>query len=166
MADEVLIVTSTEQLVQIDAPQAVVEAELVQELIELAVQGPPGPQGPPGLSGGSASAVPLGEAVGGHRAVIISDSAAFYADADNVAHAGRVAGITSQAGGAGASVLVQSSGPMTEPSWGWTPNGDIWLGLNGLLTQIPPGAAAFAQRLGYATSPTSIWVEISEPVVF
>lgn len=166
MADEILVVTQTEQLVQTEGAQTLVEHEVAQELIELAVQGPPGPQGPPGMSGGSASALVLAEAVGGHRAVIATAAGAAYADADNAAHAGRVAGISTQAGGAGETILVQSSGPMTEPSWSWAPDVDVWLGLNGILTQTIPAEALFAQRLGYATSPSTIWVEVSEPVVF
>lgn len=164
---EILVVSETEQLVLNAEPQALVERVVETEVLEVAEQGPPGPRGPTGLSGASASAVVLGEAIGGHRAVVIgAGPAALYADSDNPAHAGRVAGITTQAGAAGAEVLVQSSGPLTEPSWAWAPDGDIWLGLDGLLTQILPVTAAFAQRLGYATSPTSMWVEISEPVVF
>lgn len=163
---EVLVISATEQLALDGDAQALVEQIVEQELLEVAVQGPPGPQGPQGVSGGAAGAVTLAEAVGGHRAVYLTAAGALYADAGTAEHAGRVAGITTQAGAAGASVLVQSAGFMTEPSWAWVPGGDIWLGLSGVLTQTIPPAAAFAQRLGYAVTPTDIWVEISEPIIF
>ena len=163
---EVLVVSETEQLVLGGDAQALTELVVERELLEVAVQGPPGPQGPQGLAGGVAVTVALGEAVGGHRAVYMAPAGAMYADAGTLSHAGRVAGITSQAGGLGDSVLMQSAGFMAEPSWAWTPGGDIWLGAAGALTQIFPLGAAFAQRMGYAVTSTSIWVEISEPIVF
>lgn len=128
-----------------------------------AQQGPPGPTGPGGSITNTATAA---EAVGGHRAVVNTSSGIAYADADNLAHCGRVVGITTAAAGSGAPITFQASGKITEPSWSWAPNADIWLGLNGLPTQTIPGAAVFAQRLGFALSPTEMWVELGEPVVF
>jgi len=164
MTQEILVVSETEQLiVQETSGQSVTEQVVSQEVLSEGVQGPPGPTGPGGSITNTATAA---EAVGGHRAVVNTPSGIAYADADNLAHCGRVVGITTAAAGAGSPITFQASGKITEPSWFWSPNADIWLGLNGLPTQTIPGAAVFAQRLGFALSPTEMWVELGEPVVF
>ena len=126
-------------------------------------QGPAGPIGP----GGSISHNALASAaIGGHRAIINTVDGVAYADASDQAHIARVVGVTTGSAAGGAPITFQSSGKITEPSWSWIPDADIFLGLNGLLTQSIPGTAVFAQRLGFALSPTEMWVELGEPIVF
>lgn len=124
-------------------------------------QGPPGPIGPAGsvLFQGAAA-----QTVGGHRALRHTGGGLDYASAANVADAGRVAGVSTGAATAGDLVSYQAAGRLTEPSWAWTPDADIYLGLDGQLTQNVPVGAAFLQRLGYAIDATSMWIELSEPI--
>lgn len=130
-------------------------------------QGPSGPPGTPGLPGSSqVISLTATEAIGGQRALIATGaSGAAYASSADASHYSRVVGISVGAASLGAAVEVQSSGPMEELGWSWIPGQDLWLGSNGLLTQTYPAGAAFSQRLGFALSPTRIWVDISEPVL-
>jgi hypothetical protein len=128
--------------------------------------GPKGAAGLQGVAGGSGHSASAGEDVGGHRVVMISAIGVVVADALTVSHAGRVIGVTTGAVVSGDPANFQSSGEMTEVSWNWTPDEDIWLGANGTLTQTIPPSAAFAQRVGYAIDATRMWVELSEPIIF
>jgi hypothetical protein len=160
---EVIVTDDTLEVVEIQKLETVVEKETVTEIVEIGLQGPPGPAGP----GGSIAHTALASiAIGGTRAIINTASGIAYADASDPAHIARVVGVTTASAAGGAPVTFQSSGRITEPSWTWTPDSDIFLGLNGLLTQSIPGTAAFAQRLGFALSPTEMWVELGEPIVF
>lgn len=123
-----------------------------------------GPSGPPGAS--VSNTLVAQQSLGGHRIVIASGlNGADHADATDPTHFGRVVGITTGAADALAEVTVQSAGPIDEASWSWVPDADIWLGINGLMTQTPPSTAAFVQRVGFALTPTRIWVDLSEPVL-
>jgi hypothetical protein len=135
-----------------------------QELVSM-LQVQQGPSGPPGV--GVSNTLVAQQALGGHRAVIaVGLNGADYANTLDEAHFGRVIGVTLGAADALAEVIVQTAGPLDETSWDWVPDTDIWLGYNGLLTQTPPRVAAFVQRVGFALTPTRIWVDLSEPVLF
>lgn len=124
-----------------------------------------GPSGPPGA--GVSNTLSAVQALGGHRAVVSAgEHGADYADAYNPAHVGRVIGVTTGAASQDSEVSVQSFGPLEELSWSWVAGEDIFLGANGLLTQVLPPEVAFMQRVGQALTPTRMWVDISEPILF
>ena len=162
MPDQLVLV----EQIQILAEQA--ESSVLHEVTESvliltdAEQGPSGPPGPPGAILHTLTAA---TALGGHRAVLVGLTGAIYADNQIEAHAGRVSGVTVAAASSGAQVSFQSSGRLTEPSWSWAPDGDIWLGASGQLTQTYPSGAVFAQRLGYAISATEMWIDLVEPTI-
>lgn len=125
-----------------------------------------GLRGPKGDPGGSTFTRTAAQALGGHRAVVaVGENGADYASASDVSHFGRLIGITSGAVSSGAEATITSIGPVDEPSWTWTPGGDVYLGDSGLLTQTVPLAAAFLQRVGFALTATRLWVELSEPIL-
>lgn len=163
MADHTVVVQETQILSE--QPDSSVLVEEV-EVIEILSEGIPGPPGPPGPGGVTTHSLTAGAILGGLRVVLNGPSGAVHASADNPDHSARVIGITLGAATTGSPVTVQSTGSVTELSWTWTPDDDIYLGLNGVLTQTIPPTAAFAQRVGYAVSPTSMWVDLGEPVVF
>lgn len=105
-----------------------------------AVVGPPGPAGP---VGGLVTRV-AGEALGGHRAVTIGMDGKAYLASPVEPQAMAVFGVTTGAAAMGAPVVIQCAGPITEPSWSWTP-GPVWLGMDGVPTQLLPGAGALVQ---------------------
>lgn len=123
----------------------------------------PGPQGPPG-GGGSETVISTGtagSALSGHRAVTLRpDSTIAYVSNDDLGDRDVPIWITTGAANTGASVQMVTFGPMTEPTWSWTPGRPIYLGTSGALTQATPAApaAAFLAQLGTATTPTSLFV--------
>ena len=127
-------------------------------------QGAPGPAGPAGLPGGTAFAATAGEALGGHRCVLLDAAgSAFYADCGAPSHFGRLAGITQGAAAAGDSTTITNSGVMVEPSWAWTADAPVFLGRTGLLTQTAP--SGFLQVVGVALSATALFINPREPVI-
>jgi len=125
------------------------------------VQGPPGPQGP---AGGTAITATAAQALGGHRAVVLSATGeADYADCTLPAHLGRFAGITAGAASAGQPVTIINAGPLTEPTWAWTPDAPVYLASSGLISQTPP-ATGFLQIIGMTLSATTLFVSPREPL--
>lgn len=130
----------------------------------LNLQGPVGPQGPTGAmgpAGGTGNLFVAGAVMGGHRVVTLdAHSQAIYADNSDVTHAGRVVGLTLASTLAGAGVMVQSFGPVTEPSWSWDiAKPRIFLSTNGQMTQLLP-VSGFVCVIGYVVSETQIFVTI------
>ena len=127
----------------------------------MGLQGPPGPQGP---AGGTAITATAAQALGGHRAVVLSATGeADYADCTLPAHMGRFAGITAGAASAGQSATIINAGPLTEPGWAWTPDAPVYLASSGLITQTPP-ATGFLQIIGMALSATTLFISPREPL--
>ena len=124
-----------------------------------------GPQGPPGEAGDLIVTDHLaGEALGGHRGVIVgNDNRLYYADQSNLTHFNRVLGITTGAAVQNDPASVRVGGIMTEPSWTWDLDKFIYLGVNGLLTQTPPGTG-FLLEMGWPINPTSMMVDIKLPL--
>lgn len=122
-------------------------------------------QGPKGAPGGTQRFV-ADAALSGHRAVIRTATGIDYADAAIAAHCGQVIGITTGAVTASEVGEICAGGDIDEPSWDWTPGLAVFLGLNGLLTQTPPtlATAAFSQELGFAVSPTKLFVQLRDPI--
>ena len=155
-------------------PVQVIEAEEIKQSIKASVEqvvilqpSSVGPQGPPGLPGDLIVTDHLaGEALGGHRGVIVgSDNKVYYGDQSNPAHFNRVLGISTGAAAQDDQASVRVGGVMTEPSWNWDLDKFIYLGSNGLLTQTPPGSG-FLLEMGWPINPTSMMVDIKLPVRF
>jgi len=122
--------------------------------------GVPGPPGPPGPAGGYAVGT-ASATLSGHRVVTASPDGTWrYASNDNLADLMAPLWITTGAIGAGEQGEAVIVGPIIEPSWSWTP-GPVYLGVDGLLTQIPPlaPAAIFLAQVGFATSATVLFVD-------
>jgi len=96
--------------------------------------------------------------VNGHRAVVTMDDGRIrHADPSIVSDAHRILGLSLTAGLDGANITVLESGLVTELSWSWVPDAAIFVGTDGLLTQVQP-ASGFSMILGFAPSPTSLYV--------
>lgn len=104
-------------------------------------------------------------ALSGHRAVLLdTNKQAIYADNATLAHANRVYGITISAADAGQEINIVTRGEIEEPSWNWDVTLPIFLGTNGTLVQIP-SAAGYTKKLGYAISPTRMFVNINQHII-
>lgn len=127
--------------------------------------GPQGPKGDPGADGDKTVVTKVAaQTLGGHRIVRSVNGLVDYADATVEAHGDDVLGLTLGAVDAGAPVQVQTSGPVTEPSWNWTPGEALFLRENGLMTQTPLADPAFDLVVGFAETATTVFISLREPI--
>jgi len=140
----------------------------VTRVVDVAAPGPKGDRGPQGVPGPPGSDVVAGtaaEALGGHRMVRGARDALTYATNTDANHADDIQGLTLGAAAAGAGVLLQRAGDVTEPSWSWIPETPVFLGPNGQLTQTPPDdSAAFTLCVGFASTPTTLVLRFEAPI--
>ena len=123
-----------------------------------------GVAGEPGVAGGVVVQCTAGEALGGHRVVVLNASAeAVYASNAVPEHLHKVLGLTTGAVILGAAATVQTGGEMTEPTWAWTLDAPIFLGENGLLTQTPPDSG-FMLVVAFPVTETKIFIKLREPL--
>ena len=119
-------------------------------------QGVKGETGATGASGAGAAltATAIGP-IGGHRVVQVYGGQAAYADKD-LSPVGQL-GLTAGAVADGGQVVAYNAGEMIEPSWSWS-MGPVFLGNNGLLTQVKPETGTVV-LVGRATAPTVIIID-------
>ncbi len=113
-----------------------------------AIVGVIGPPGPPG----DARTVTAAEALGGHRAITVDGRHATTVTLD------RLAGISTAAGAVGTLVPYVAAGPLSEPSWAWTPGLPLFVTGAGVLTQTAPSSGV-ARRVAWAVSATLINID-------
>lgn len=129
-------------------------------------QGPSGPAGPAGPPGGSATQYIASAALSGHAAIAIdTNGEAFYASADQLSHALRLSGVSTNAAALGDPLTVVSAGLIVHGGWSWTPGNPVFVGLNGALTQALPVGAVFSRVIGQAVSATGLLVDLQQPIV-
>ncbi len=125
--------------------------------------GTTGVQGPRGAPGGTSEQRTAAIDIGGHRIVRSTANGVDYASNANPAHGDDTLGMTLGAAAAGALVDVQRQGPVSFDGWAWIPGDPVFLGLDGLPTQIAPEpltGAAFVQPIGHAESPTVLYLNV------
>ncbi len=127
--------------------------------------GKPGPQGPPGPAATPSEIFTAAETLSGHRAVVIQTDGVAYADNTDAAQATSMFGVTTSAALVGTDVTVIVGGTIREPTWSWTPAIPVFVGTSGTLTQTPPTAPAFQRIIGYATSPTTLFVSVEPAII-
>lgn len=144
---------------------------IVQEdtvlIISEGIQGPPGP-GYPGIPGSDTPIATAGEAISAFRGIALNQSGnAVHATNAQAGDALRFVGIATQAAVLGGPARWKSTGGLINPAWAWDVNMPIFLGAAGELTQTPPVApdAAFSLAVGFATSPTSMFVSLHDPIL-
>ncbi len=103
------------------------------------------------------------ESLGGHRVVTLNaDREVEYADSSEDVY-GRVVGVTTGSVSAGDVATVRTAGRLDEPSWSWTPGATLYLGLDGILSEVAPENGVF-QQIGYAIDQTSIFINITNAI--
>ena len=147
-------------------PEQIVITDTVTELIEVALQGPPGGPGPAGAPGGALLTGTAGAALSGHMAVAYDDDGDLvYASADNGRHAFTLAGITTGAAASGAQATVQRNDIVDHNGWSWVPGAPVFLGLGGTLVQTPAPTALFLKPIGLALTAQRLMLNI-QPAMF
>ena len=101
-----------------------------------------------------------GDDLSGHRAVVVADGQAVYADP---ADGPWITGVTRHAAVAGDPIEVQVDGLMIEAGWSWSP-GPVWVGASGQLTQTVPTAGGLI-LIGRAVAPTKLLVDVQPPIM-
>jgi hypothetical protein len=159
---------------EIIAPIAVTSQEIIAPVtldslqvtapVYIGQRGEQGEDGAPGVAGGVVVTCVAGEALGGHRVVVLNaDAEAVYASNVVPEHLHKVLGLTTGAVLLGAEATVQTGGEMTEPTWAWTLDAPIFLGANGLLTQTTP-ASGFMLVVAFPVTATKIFIKLREPL--
>lgn len=107
----------------------------------------------------------LGETTSAYRMVYADlDGKVYKASADDVLTASSVRGITVQAGDTDDEVLVVSEGEVENSSWNWSGNQNLYLGIDGVVTNTPPDSGYFL-RVGYSVAPQKMFVTIGQSVL-
>ena len=135
--------------------------------IQLLTLGQQGPAGPPGPSAQVTQRV-APSPIGGQRILVGIAGSIAYASNANLTHMGKVLGISVNAASTGQLVDIHESGEITDSSWTWAIDQPMYLGINGLMTQVPPaaGSALFLQVLGFSVSTTKVFFRPFQPIVF
>ena len=129
------------------------------------IKGDKGEKGDTGNSGASSSYIyTAGEILGGHRAIIIDNNLAYYADCTNLSHINKPIGISSNASISGGNVTVVFYGEMEEASWNWDITKPIWISTNGLLTQTTP-VTGFLCIIAFPVTATKIFIDKQEILI-
>jgi hypothetical protein len=123
-------------------------------------QGPRGMTGPVGPSGGSVLTYISPRDLGGGRVVT---GFIDYADSSDTLTASKAIGFTLGAVSIGENVSILLSGEL-DGFFGLISGEIIYLSTNGLITQTPP-PSGYIQKLGVALNPTTILINIQEPIV-
>jgi len=155
-----IIVNETLQTVEIISE----ETKLV-EIVTAGPQGMQGPQGAQGEAGQNYVVKPALGNIGGERFVIGNlNGTVSYADATNLSHLGRVVGITLNAASDGDDVEVLIFGYIEFNGWDFDISAPVYLSTDGLITQTQP-TTGFSQIVGFAESPTRLFINLREPII-
>ena len=120
--------------------------------------------GPAGASGACTFTITAGQDLSGHRMVSVNSSGqAVYADKDTPATVRQVLGLTTGAAMNGVQATVLQAGEIAEPSWTLDPGTPVYLGNNGLLTQILPATGVILQ-VGVPLTAKMLLVDIKKPI--
>ena len=74
-----------------------------------------------------------------------------------------VIGITTTAGGVGDIINVRRLGLLTDPSWTWTTNLPVFLGVNGVLTQTAP-TSGFICIVGKPFAADTLFINVDRTI--
>lgn len=126
----------------------------------------PGIPGPPGTPGGSSLYIQRHTdiALSGHRAVVPDGAGLAYADSSDLDHLHDPVWLTDAAWTSGATASVLAHGQLTEPTWNWTLDQPIFLGLSGALTQVIPPGAVFIRQLAEVVDAHTIMFQPQLPI--
>lgn len=130
-----------------------------------------GLQGAPGTTADSTDSVVFSyvaaQALGGHRVVYLDSTGKVdYAGNDVLLCMHRIVGVTEQAVIANDPSVIKNKGTIVEPSWSLDTSLPVFLGTNGLLTQIPPSSPAlFSLIIGFPVSATELFIDIKQPIL-
>lgn len=108
---------------------------------------------------------PAGQTLSAQRIVIMdSDGKLYYGDKDTVSTAKKTLGLTLHSGNLDEDIRVLLSGRISDPSFSFTLGMSIYLGNNGLLTQIYP-TSGYVLKLGIPVDANTFILKIDIPII-
>lgn len=147
------------ETISIDPEEAVAinseTTDVIVDIISNLIKGPPGPPGP---SSSLFQAIAGTDLIAYKLAALDQNANLVYCSSNNLQHAGKVLGILNNSALAGDYCQVTSDNIITNPGWNWITQQNLFVGQNGDISTVPSGL--FSQRIGWAASPTSIFVQI------
>jgi len=169
--NEVIDIVAFDNVIELDQPSNIVELNVPNDIIEIISRGPQGAKGDKGDKGDRGDAgqnyvvKPALGNIGGERFVIGNlDGTVSYADATNLSHLGRVVGISLNAASDGDDVEVLIFGYIEFNGWNFDISAPVYLSTDGLITQTQP-TTGFSQIVGFAESPTRLFINLREPII-
>jgi len=164
-----IVVFSRETPIKVKISQQSISIKITEEKINFGIQvgikgdkGDKGDAGEAGESGNlSAYTYKAGEIINGHKAVMINNNLVYFASNLELSHINKPIGISNNAGNIGEDITVYFYGEMEEVSWNWNIDLPIFIGTNGLLTQIPT-TSGFSCIIATPITTTKIFIEKQE----
>lgn len=105
-----------------------------------------------------------GASLSSGRAVIKDTGKVYYFDPTNVAHAGRILGITKTSAASNAPVDVQTSGIITDGAFLFLIDKPVFVGADGILVTTVP-ATRIIQRVGVSLATDKMNIYFSLPII-
>lgn len=103
--------------------------------------------------------------LGGHRVVTTNDTGQLvYADHDDLTQRNRAMYLTEGAWDAGVTATVTAFGPVWDSSFDLIPGEPLYVGSNGLLTQLTP-TTGYLRKVAFAAEVQGIWFDPQPPIV-
>lgn len=143
--------------VKVSNPNVVVVNDPDIRVVQVGTQGPAGPAGP---GSGAASAI-CGETISTYQVVALVNGELFKADYTNMAHAGRVVGVSTQSGTAGSTITYVSNGEVLGGTF--VQGTRYFAGTAGGLTSTVP-TSGWLQQIGIAESNSELVVQLGQVV--
>jgi hypothetical protein len=107
----------------------------------------------------------LGESASAYRMVYADlDGKVYLASSDDVLTAKSIRGISIQAGSEDDEVIVVSEGEVTNSSWNWSGNQNLYLGVGGVISNTRP-ITGYLVRVGYSVAPDKMYVRIGSVIL-
>lgn len=137
-------------------------------VVRLSGRGPQGPPGPPGPSGGGTVVYPAGADISAYRILYLDADTqkALVADKDAPESSSSVIGMNTSAVVEDEDVTITVTGAITNSGWNWSMSGDLslFLGNGGQITRTPT-TTGYSLRVGFVTSPTSIFINLKDFII-
>lgn len=137
--------------------------ETTTEVLELNI-GTQGPKGDPGISGTTTQGI-AGEVISALKIVrSINATTVVLADSTINFEEARTLGMSTTAGGIGATIDVVFFGAIEDPSFTYPVNDPLFLTQNGNISNVQDPLSVYNSTIGYSLGAGAIFINLQEPI--